>query len=55
MEEMKDKINSKFFEIGALIFLKNKGFINEQEFIKIKREIEKEYFIEVRLDFVNYD
>lgn len=37
MEEMKDKINSKFFEIGALIFLKNKGFINEQEFIKIKR------------------
>ena len=54
MNEIKNKVSSKLFEISSLILLKNKGIVNEEEFLKIKKEIETEYYINVRLDFSNY-
>lgn len=47
MNKRVEKIKGKFFEIGALMILKNKGLVNEKDFLKLKKDIEKEYFIEV--------
>lgn len=47
MSEKIQKIKGKLFEMGALMILKNKGLINEKEFFKLKKDIEKEYFIDV--------
>lgn len=54
MDKIINKINGKLFEIGALVILKNKGIVNEEEFLKIKQDIETEYYINARLDFNNY-
>lgn len=53
MNKIVNKINGKLFELGALMVLKNKGMLSEEEFLKIKRDIEKDYYINLRLDFQN--
>ena len=53
MNEIINKVSSKLFEISSLILLKNKGIVNEEEFLKIKKDIEKDYYIKLRLDFKN--
>lgn len=47
MNKRIDKIKGKLFEMGALIILKNKGLVDDKEFFILKKDIEKEYFIDV--------
>lgn len=51
MKTVKDKISKKLFEIGALVILKNNEMLSEEQFFKLKKDIENEYFIKFRLDF----
>lgn len=53
MNKIVNKINGKLFELGALIALKNKGMLSEEEFLKMKKDIERDYYINLRLDFQN--